>query len=335
MSPSEKGACAMGVRLSCAMGVQVVKINNMILTPVAPQMYDIVLDKLYQRLNMTNHRYQMMTEPEHIKEVKSMMACPHIHGFNYLMFLTNIDNKTYNFVISKKELRSYRNQNKQEDIKIYTYEGKNIKNQSMYKDTIFDGKIIKTNNSDKGVYMIYDAYVMCGQDVTKIDINKKYTLIEALISDIHPHNTIKIELSKMYKSDELLKMVKEYDTYKMNGVVFVPKQSGKWYIYVNDKELNDCKHGGSHKMTENKPVTNESQKEFIMRKTDVPDVYELYWDNGIREGIAAIPNLKTSHHCRDLFRSINTHKIMCIKSNKFNKWIPLCQDVSELSQVLF
>lgn len=308
--------------------IQVVKINNMSLTPVAIAKYDSILDRLYNRINLMNHRYQMMTEKSHIEEVREMMVCPHVHGFNYIMFFTIIDGHFYNLLISKKELRFYRNQNKNEEIKIYRFWA-DIANISIYYDTIFDGKIIKN-----GTYIIYDSYTMCEKDVTKIDIIKKYSMIKSILVDLNRNNPIKIDLSRIYPSQELLKMVDECDTYKMNGVVFIPRQSGKWYLYVSENELNDYKKGITVVKTEN--TVNESQREFIMKKTDVPDVYELYWEQGmVREGIAAIPNLKTSHYCRELFRSRQSHKILCIKSNKFNKWIPICQDISELSQVIF
>ncbi len=75
-----------------------------------------------------------------------------------------------------------------------------------------------------------------------------------------------------------------------------------------------------------------------MKKTQLPDVYELYIDTStglIREGIAHIPNLKISHYCQELFKNKETIKMICIKSIKFNKWVPLIQDITELSSVIF
>jgi hypothetical protein len=119
---------------------------------------------------------------------------------------------------------------------------------------------------------------------------------------------------------------------KMNGLLFLPRLSKKWYIYVNETEIEDYKKGG--------PVMNttNSEQEFIMIKTDIPDVYELYWDipgkERVREGIAGIPSIKLSHYCRSLFANTPSVKLKGAKSVKFNKWIPLYGDIMEYSQVL-
>jgi hypothetical protein len=43
----------------------------------------------------------------------------------------------------------------------------------------------------------------------------------------------------------------------------------------------------------------------------------------------------TSRHCKNLLKEKDVEKIKCIKSIKFNKWVPICQDISELDNVLF
>jgi hypothetical protein len=86
-----------------------------------------------------------------------------------------------------------------------------------------------------------------------------------------------------------------------------------------------------------------------MKKTSTPDVYELYeaentseltgtenlTHNLVKEGIAHIPNMSTSHYFRNIFRNKNMIKVNCIRSEKFNKWIPLCDDYINYSEVIF
>ena len=43
----------------------------------------------------------------------------------------------------------------------------------------------------------------------------------------------------------------------------------------------------------------------------------------------------TSKYCKELLKNQDMVKIKCVKSVKFNKWVPLCQDISELDNVLF
>ncbi len=78
--------------------------------------------------------------------------------------------------------------------------------------------------------------------------------------------------------------------------------------------------------------------EFFIKKTKIPDVYELYFESSygnVKEGIAHIPNMKTSKYCKELLQCQDMIKIKCVKSIKFKKWVPLCQDITELDNVLF
>ena len=55
----------------------------------------------------------------------------------------------------------------------------------------------------------------------------------------------------------------------------------------------------------------------------IPDVYDIAEkENGDKEGIAMIPNLKISQLCDDLIGD-KPVKFNCTFSNKFKKWIPL------------
>ena len=66
---------------------------------------------------------------------------------------------------------------------------------------------------------------------------------------------------------------------------------------------------------------------FEVRKTDIPDVYDLYLTSQekklVRLGIAHIPNMKISHMCQDIFRYKNKEVMKCVHFQKFNKWIPM------------
>ena len=73
-----------------------------------------------------------------------------------------------------------------------------------------------------------------------------------------------------------------------------------------------------------------------MKKTNLSDVYELFNDLDKKScGIAHIPNIKTSHFYRSIFKDKNIIKVKCIKSEKFKKWIPLCDDFIEYSDIIF
>ena len=61
----------------------------------------------------------------------------------------------------------------------------------------------------------------------------------------------------------------------------------------------------------------------MLSRTIIHDVYDISEnENGDKEGIALIPNLKTSQLCDDIIND-KPVKFNCIFSMKFKKWIPL------------
>jgi hypothetical protein len=313
----------------------VVKINNVILTPIKKDLYLPILTNLYNTLNLSKIKYQNISNKSHLLELKAVehYVTYHMHGFNYILFLTTVNNKCYNCFISKKELKYYLNQNNMDELKIYLFNMKFIK-QHYYNDTILDGKIIKSDGLNAS-FMIYDCYTLCGSDMYNIEMDKKFSILNQLINEFNVNITqenMVIKLMPLYNYNDIPQII-ESPPLKINGLVFLPKLSGKFYIFTSETEFNKVK-------TENviKPQIQGSTFEFIMKKTDIPDVYELYVENteGIyKEGIAHIPNIFTSEYCVNLFKNQTTTKMKCIKSMKFNKWVPLVQDITELSTVLF
>jgi hypothetical protein len=81
----------------------------------------------------------------------------------------------------------------------------------------------------------------------------------------------------------------------------------------------------------------DAKKEFEMKRTNMPDVYELvansqHNQNFTREKeIAYIPNIATSRFLRDLFSKIQTRdpnsriKVSCQFNRDFQKWEPIVE----------
>ena len=214
--------------------------------------------------------------------------------------------------------------------------------QHYYQDTIFDGKIAKVDNNTDSVFLIYDCYTLCSQNLLSTELSKKFEIINNILNEFNSNfeqGNTSFKLTSLYKYEEIPFIV--YDLiktspYKINGLIFLQNLTNKSYIFVSDDEFNGLRCYDETKI--NKPIINSSQYEFLMKKTQLPDVFELYFETNqglIKEGIAHIPNIFTSHYCYNLFKDIESTKMVCIKSMKFNKWIPLCQNISELSTILF
>jgi hypothetical protein len=68
-------------------------------------------------------------------------------------------------------------------------------------------------------------------------------------------------------------------------------------------------------------------KYFNTRKTNLPDVYELYDDNMVMIGYPAVPSLQISKTLREVFKNkniIDTVALQYVFSVKRNKWVLVC-----------
>jgi hypothetical protein len=245
--------------------------------------------------------------------------------------LTTINNKPFHYLISKKELKIYLSQNNLNDIKIYTF-NMNTPNMYLYFNTIFDGKIVKNNNT----FLITDCYYLNGENMQGIELKTKFNIINNILNDITNLN-LNLKLVTLYKYSDIPKLIfndLKNINLKINGLIFLPNYSGKFYIYVNDSEFENIKNNNQLQIISN---TN-SECDFLIKKTKIPDVYELFFESSygnVKEGIAHIPNMKISRYCKELLKYEDMIKIKCVKSIKFNKWVPLFGDISELDNVLF
>jgi hypothetical protein len=118
---------------------------------------------------------------------------------------------------------------------------------------------------------------------------------------------------------------------KINGLMFLPELTNTHYIYINDSEFNELRN----EKFDTKQLL--SYTKFLIKKTEVIDVYELYdsVDCNQRIGIAHIPDMVTSHYFRDIFMNVESTFCQCIYSTKFKQWVPVCNDKLEYAEILY
>jgi hypothetical protein len=315
------------------------KIGNASVQQLDSNLYPQVLDKIYSNVNFQKIRYQILNNRSYLDEIKSSKhyITPHFQGYNYLLIFMVINSVKYNLLIMKN-LKFWKEQNNMQDIKIYKFDTNNS-----YIDystiSIFDGKMI--NNSNKSSFIINDIYNKTMENLT---LPEKLELVNDILNKIkiNDNHNFDCKVCRLYNFSELPDLVfnkLKTTELKINGLMFLPEYTGKYYIYTNDTEFDELKNNSNNNVTITIKKTNtNSEIEFYMKKTNVPDVYELYDNdetNLVKEGIAHIPNMKTSHYFRNIFQNKNMIKINCIKSDKFNKWIPICDDYIDYSESIF
>ena len=320
-----------------------IKIGFANLYTVDKKSYNIVLTKLYDLINFQKIRYQIINNKIQLDDLKKskFFITPHFQGHNYLLFLFMLNGIKHNILISKKELKYFKDQNNLNEIKMYQININNL-DQCYYNGTILDGRIINGLNS-KASYIIQDVYYLSAKNLLMVELSNKLDKLNDFINDlkINQEHNIECKISRLYDYSQLpdllfnkLKMTE----LKINGLIFLPEYTGKSYIYTNDIEFEELKNKSYVSNNNNNNKRNASEMTFYMKKTNTPDVYELYENdinNLTKEGIAHIPNINTSHFYKEIFRDKNMVQVNCLKSEKFNKWIPLCDDYINYSDAIF
>ena len=259
------------------------------------------------------------------------------------MIFTAIDNKNYCVVIDKRKLSYHRDQvdiNNIFMIRIRVYV-----NNSIYRGTIFDTKLIKKNK--EYFMLIKDSYYLTGDSLLNMDMDSKIKHIDNIINNQFKKNcsnNFKFKINKLYNYDDLNNLIDNIIPscdIECMGLTFYPKYSGINIIYLNKKKE---KTGISSNVTVSTKSCNMisnledflinrtysyelegKKKNLWLKKTHITDVFNIYENNSTDEdklGIAHIPNMKTSLMCKNQIKDENV-QFNCIYNKKFKKWIPL------------
>jgi len=305
-----------------------------------------IIDYLYSQLNLSKYRYGMLDNIQKLKFLQDNehYVSPNYKGLSYFLIFMIINSKSYCVLIDRKKLSYHKNQL---DINsLYVVRILVNASQSMFTGSIFEGKIIKKDNDFH--FLIQDCYYLMGKKILDMELNQKMLYLNDIIKENLAGNSVcnnfSFKLNKLYKYDELEKLVNDIIPncgINSNGLIFYPKISGIVVLYIDKKvEKIDIESKQEEKVTTRsfdiiynfKDFLNsrtysyekeQKRKILLIKKTDIPDVYNLYEkkDNP-KIGIAHIPNLKISHYC---LKNIGNDLIQCncVFSNKFQKWIPI------------
>lgn len=149
-------------------------------------------------------------------------ACVKSDGMRFVMVCTIVDGVCQTFMVN----RAFR-----------FYEVDQCFGNNIYKETMFDGELVKTGeNRDKWTYIIHDCIAFCGDDISKKPFNERYELVKLAIETLWTHHTydnnlekidsFPIEIKKFYKFTDLDKLVDDMNKGRINhntdGLIFTP-----------------------------------------------------------------------------------------------------------------
>lgn len=319
---------------------------------------DIILDNLFSLygIRIIQKHYFKLDESniQYINKIPHLI-CLRTNGNPYYLFFTLYNDIPIIYFIDKKIHPGY------EKPRIILSKGRfDI---SLFKNTLIDGEMVKTNNG-KWIFIINDIISYKNVKLDTKTLPERLVILYNLLNENYVEDNVmdvcKFKIKTYYfpckKSvDELINLSKKLD-YTCRGIYFWSynfRHKPKLYNFNEDNIINVCRKtkditefkqlNSTSSITSIAPTIltsninttiikedNNDYKILWITKTDDVDVYRLY-DNentiiSSSIGIAFIPNLKTSKEMRLAFKEkniTNPIKYKCIFNKTFNKYQPL------------
>jgi len=275
-----------------------------------------------------NTRYAKVYNEQYSNNLNNPhIICIKTSGTPYLLYCTQINNVNYCFLIDKKVKVGY----DYPKIFVTHYQF----DPSVFTGTLFEAELLRDKHTNWNL-LISDIYFHKSSNsknqVIMDRINTIHNLLETEYDSDSFSEICPIQVKRYFDfkdKDIIMNEFIPYLNYGTRGLYFVPlKTSYSKILYLfKDDDLQIKK--------EKKDTLN-----FLIQKTMKRDVYDLYLqgaNNIVKQGIACVPNLKTSQMLRDLFNELDVHtdlRVECKYNEKFKKWEPLRKTLEPTSSVI-
>lgn len=258
-------------------------------------------------------------------------------GQKYLLYLTKYNNKNTCFFINKKS-----------NLVIYCrFRFKDY----LFNETIFEGELLKYKNDSNWLFSITDILLHNNNILNKIKFDEKINLMKNIfendyIEDLNI-NICNLYLNKYFNYNNIKDLYENYIphlNFNCSGLLFKSKISNeKGLLYIFLENRNKKKIQNENIINNNTIISNNNTiisnnntnisnnntntlRSLLLKKTDLPDVYELYCSKDkelYKIGIASITSLNHSIYIKNLFTDSIEIYMYCEYVSKFNKWKPI------------
>jgi hypothetical protein len=214
---------------------------------------------------------------------------------------------------------------------------------------VLKGVHLTDHNIVKRINMLYDvlanAFVPDTNDISRIGVKRFFKYDEGL-DIIHKHiNEVQYSCRGIYFkplflkfreilinfNDELVKKVertkyKHMKSFMMHEDTNKLKDSDTMSVSSDTSSKASSSCSSTKTSTIRNDTTVNTQRQYHTRKTNLPDVYEMFDNNMVSVGFASVPSLKISKFLRETFKNKNIVDSIILSytySDKHQKWSPV------------
>lgn len=248
-------------------------------------------------------------------------------GNKYWLFLTTYNERKYCVLFSPKKDQMF--------LVRYRFDA------SLFSDTVFEGEAIKNNKGDKWYFLISDILIYKGIKIKNTSFDQRQDTLRLIMEKEYKEDSAlnpMILINKTYLETNFLKDFMEeqlkHIPFKVSGIYFKSNDIYKndlLYLLDEEKKQDIKKKKNEIIKVKTEEVVNKDTNSLLwVRKTDFPDVYEVFKkENKEKVGFASIPDLKTSQFMNDSLSSKNGDFFECIWDSQFEKWRPVSLEIKE------
>jgi hypothetical protein len=280
-----------------------------------------ILDYLYNRIEIGDHKYTIIKNIGDIYELKNdrYYVSGNSCGINSIIIFMKKNNNYYSYLIDRRSI-SYNRQTLNK-AKVRFTEIKLSVDLKIYDGTIFDGILIdndtnkislknnvNTDGKSKLLFMITDVFILNGKSVINMNYKKKMYLMNDIINKHvevnNNNNNIELFISQPYELNQISSLFQENiqnntKKYNIKGIAFYPELSGSKLIYIFDKNDEKIKEElliGVENINNNNSLKleeNIEDKEFNYIEKKIIYKYEIIDIEKIKEIILNLEMKKT------------------------------------------
>jgi len=296
--------------------------------------YILQLLKIQSNGILYTSRYAKVYNEQYAENLSNPhVLCIKSSGAPYLLFLTQLNDINYCFLIDKNKKKEY----DYPKIFVIPYQF----NSELYNGTLFETELIRDKHT-KWSLLLGDIYMFSG------NLFKKMIIIDRIkkIHDIFQNHFVKNEfmnicpiyIKKYFDIKDIDYVINDFACklpYHIRGIYFIPiRTTYSNILYLFPRNFEQTKHHQTKHQLKNQQTYPQSNKQknrvksCVLRiiKTLKPDVYELYAmgeNNIVKQGYAYIKDIKKSMYLFTITKDSNDIHVECSYNETFKKWEPL------------
>lgn len=296
-------------------------------------------------------RYAKVYNDQYSRNLKNPhIVCLKSSGTPYFLFLSQINETNYAFLIDKRIKEGY----SYPKIFILPFQFTN----EYYKGSLFECELLRDRNQ-RWSLLIGDIYYHQGKSQKNRIVMERINLLHDMITNLSETSFIEVcpiiikKYFDYHQTEDIIENFIPNLSYDIRGFYFVPLRcsySKILYLFPRSQK----KVGPTISPTHNLPTKDRKKTSTIkqplttsdiptsdmptyrMLKTLKPDVYELYGKDGDdlqKVGIALVQTLENSHKIVEWMKTTSLLKVHCKYNDRFQKWEAISLSDGELSQI--